>query len=167
MGFPAAVLAALSAVAAAYLLGHEGIGFRAADPSFSQLTCPTAAHLQRAFLTGRQDHRLQHGVVGTLRALTVRPDFPGAVRLALKNAHLLAISRRESWPSSRPRFNNHSLFGGRAGCPWREPRRARSATTSAKPTGLRTEPPWRDPRRRREDTLEFPPGRFSRRPAAI
>ena len=112
---PAAVLAGLAVVAAAYVLGQRrGAGAEVAAPSFSQLTFRQQPIFNARFAPDGKTIVYSTAPWGnTPELFTVRPDFPGAVRLALKNAHLLSISSKgEVAVLTRPRFNNHSLFWG-------------------------------------------------------
>ena len=98
-----------------YVLGHRGgSGSRAAVPSFSQLTFRQQPIFNARFSPDGKTIVYSTAPWGnTPELFTVRPDFPGAVRLALKNAHLLSISSKgELAVLTRPRFNNHSLFWG-------------------------------------------------------
>ena len=128
---------------------------------------PPAAHLQRAFLAGRQDHRLQHGPWGnTPEIFTVRPDFPGAVPPGAQRMRICFPSRRrgELAVLTRPRFNNHALFWGTL---------ARMPLEGAAPREIRNDvreadwsPDGTDLALIRDaggkDTLEFPAGKVLR-----
>jgi eukaryotic-like serine/threonine-protein kinase len=112
---PAAVLAAVVAVAGAYVLGQrQGAGSRPAAPSFSQLTFRQQPIFNARFAPDGKTIVYSTAPWGnTPELFTVRPDLPGAVRLRLKNAHLLSISSKgELAVLTRSRFNNHSLFWG-------------------------------------------------------
>ncbi len=85
-----------------------------AAPTFSQLTFRQQPIFNARFSPDGKTIVYSTAPWGSTPELfTVRPDFPGAVRLALKNAHLLSISSKgEVAVLTRPRFNNHSLFWG-------------------------------------------------------
>ena len=161
---PAAVLAGLAAVAAAYVLGQRrGAGDLQAVPSFSQLTFRQQPIFNARFTPDGKTIVYSTAPLGSTPELfTVRPDFPGAVRLVFKNAHLLSISSKgELAVLTRPHFNNHSLFWGTL---------ARMPLEGAAPREIRNdvrEADWtpdgsnlaliRDADGR--DTLEFPAGK--------
>jgi Tol biopolymer transport system component len=112
---PAAVLAALVAVVAAYAVGHSrGLGVKPPEPSFAQLTFQQTPIFAARFAPDGKTIVFSSAPVGNTPELyTVRPDFPGAIRKGLRDTHLLSVSSKgELAVLTRARFIGHSLFSG-------------------------------------------------------
>ncbi len=112
---PAAALAALAAIAGAYVLGQRrGLGSRPVDPTFAQLTFRQQPIFNARFAPDGKTIVYSSAPFGnTPEIFTVRPDFPGAIRRGLRDVHLLSVSSRgELAVLTRTRHLGHSLFSG-------------------------------------------------------
>jgi Tol biopolymer transport system component len=111
----AAGLAALLAIAGAYLVGRRTMAAPAASGrSFSQLTFRQQPIFNARFAPDGKTIVFSAAAQGnTPEIFSIRPDYPGANPRGLTGVHLLAISSRgELAVLTRARYLAHSLFEG-------------------------------------------------------
>ncbi len=111
----AAGLAALLAIAGAYLVGRRAVAAPATSGrSFSQLTFRQQPIFNARFAPDGKTIVFSAAAQGnTPEIFSIRPDYPGANPRGLSGVHLLAISSRgELAVLTRARYLAHSLFEG-------------------------------------------------------